>query len=104
MTRPLSKLSADALGQADQPGAQRAMSLWLETAHGTNAGEDVAETFACEAAFAVAARAVLEARFGERARRHALAFPHIYEPPLYAWYQPSRGLVEPLVELVNSQR
>src|SRR5207248_380743 len=57
-----------------------------------------------EVAFAAAARAVLEERLGGRASEHGLAFPHIYEPPLFAWYRPSLKLKEPLVQLVRAHR
>lgn len=97
----LSKFSADALSNLRGDEAERALTLWLETAHGAVAGAEARETFASEAAFAAAARAVLEARLGERAAEHGPAFPHIYQPPLFAWYRPERALIEPLVALVN---
>jgi hypothetical protein len=103
VTLALSNFTSDALARVGSLEAQRSLDLWLETSHGVLAGEDAKETFASEAAFAAAARAVLEARLGERAKQHGPAFPHIYEPPLFAWYHPSRELVDPLVELVNTQ-
>jgi len=103
VTEALSHFAADALAHVGDPEAQEAMRPWLETAHGALAGEDALTIFASEAAFAAAARAVLETRLGGRATQHGHAFPHIYEPPLYAWYRPSSGLIEPLVEHVNAQ-
>ena len=101
MIGSLSKFAADALAHVEEPHAQAALDLWLETAHGEMAGDDALETFASEAAFAAAAQAVLEARLGARAIEHGPAFPHIYRPPLFAWYRPSRGLIDPLIELVR---
>jgi hypothetical protein len=103
VTRALSELSADALNHLDSPEAQAAIVPWLSTAHGVIAGDDARETFAGEAAFAAAARVVLEARLGPRARRHGSSFPHIYEPPLFAWYEPSAAVVSPLTELVRDR-
>jgi adenine-specific DNA-methyltransferase len=104
MIGPLAKLAAEALARVDEPDAQVALGLWLETAHGELAGSDARQLFASEAAFAAAARAVLEERLGGRASEHGLAFPHIYEPPLFAWYRPSLKLKEPLVQLVRAHR
>jgi adenine-specific DNA-methyltransferase len=74
----------------------------METAHGELARGDAYETFSSEAAFAAAARAVLDAHLGARAAELKTAFPHIYEPPLFAWYRPSRELVEQLVDVVQT--
>jgi len=98
------KLFSDALAHVREAAAEEALALWLDTAHGTLAGEEARETFASEAAFAAAARAVLEARLGERAGQHGPAFPHLYQPPLFAWYQPDAALVAPVVEHVNAQQ
>jgi adenine-specific DNA-methyltransferase len=101
MNGSLAKLAADALARVDEPEARMALGIWSETAHGELAGDDTRELFASEAAFAAAARAVLEERLGGRGSEHGPAFPHIYEPPLFAWYRPSEKLTEPVTQLVR---
>src|SRR5438132_1655514 len=98
MVEPLSKFSADALSQVGKADAREAFALWSETVHGELAGGEAQEAFASEAAFAAAARALLEASLCERAATYGRAFPHIYESPLFAWYRPSRDAVQPLVD------
>ena len=102
MVEPLSKFAADARARVGEPDAREAFALWSETAHGELAGDEALEAFASEAAFAAAARAVLDAHLGARAATYKRAFPHIYQPPLFAWYRPSRELVEALVEVVQT--
>lgn len=102
MVEPLSAFAADALSQIREPAAQDAFALWAETAHGELAGSDAREAFVSEAAFAAAARAVLEASLGERGAAYRLLFPHIYEPPLFAWCRPSSEAVQQLVDYVHA--
>lgn len=98
----LSKLAGDAVAHVEEPQGQAALDLWLETAHGELAGDVAREAFSSEAAFAAAARAVLDARLEGRATELSAAFPHIYQPPLFAWYRPSPELMEPLAEFVRA--
>ncbi len=102
MVEPFSKLVEDALAQIGQPDTREALSLWSETAHGELAGSETQETFASEAAFAAAARAVLEASLGKRAAVYGHLFPHIYEPPLFAWYRPSSEALQALVDQLQA--
>jgi len=104
VTEAFSDFAADALAHVADPAAERAYGTWLGTAHGALAGDSGLETFASEAAFAAAAWAVLETRLGERATLHSAAFPHIHEPPLFAWYRPSANLTAPLIEHVSAHR
>lgn len=102
MVEPLSKLVEDALAHVGEPDAREALSLWLETAHGELAGSETQEAFASEAAFAAAARAVLVASLGKSAAVYGHLFPHIYEPPLFAWFLPSREALQPLLDHVQA--
>jgi adenine-specific DNA-methyltransferase len=102
MVSPLSRLAAEALAQVGEADGQRSFALWMDTAHGELARGDAYEAFSSEAAFAAAARAVLDVHLGANAATHKRAFPHIYEPPLFAWYRPSRELVEQLVDVVQT--
>lgn len=104
MVKPLSQLSADALSQVGKTDAREAFALWSDTVHGELVDTDAQETFASEAAFAAAARAVLQAALGERAAMYGRVFPHIYDPPLFAWYRPSGAIVQALTDTVQAQQ
>jgi adenine-specific DNA-methyltransferase len=84
--------SDDALTQSHDESAARAFQLWLETfgdSDNEGAEDDAFAAFAGEAAFAAAARTVLDAHIGPQLRR---AFPHIYGSPLFAWYEPPEDI------------
>lgn len=98
----LSELAGDALAHVEEPQGQAALDLWLETAQGELAGDDAREVFSSEAAFAAAARAVLDARLEGHATEHSAAFPHTCQPPLFAWYRPSPELMERLVKFASA--
>ena len=61
MVDPLTQFAAEALARVREPHAQEAFAIWSESAHGELAGDDALETFASEAAFAAAARAIVDA-------------------------------------------
>src|SRR5438067_7036249 len=67
MVSPLARFAAEALAQVGDADGQRSFALWMETAHGGLARGDAYEAFSSEAAFAAAARAVLDAHLGARA-------------------------------------
>lgn len=101
MVDPLSAFAADALAQVRKPAAQDAFALWSETAHGELAGSEAQEAFVREAAFAAAARAILEDALGERGASYRGLFPHIYDPRLFAWCEPASQAVQSLIDHVQ---
>lgn len=88
----LSQFADDALIQSKSQPAQKAFQLWLATSGGSAAGKEASETFASEAAFAGAARAVLAEKLGRESGNLREAYPHLYGSPLFSWYAPSSSL------------
>jgi adenine-specific DNA-methyltransferase len=94
MSSALSGFSNDALRAMSAPSAQGAFAVWGRLVQDTLTDEEARETFAGEAAFAAAARLVLEddAHLGPLAAQHAKAFPHLFGSPLFSWYEPDAKL------------
>jgi len=88
----LSTLAEDALTRSYEEEARLPFEFWMETSTGGLAREAARQTFASEAAFAAAARAVLDAKLGTVPTALTLAFPHLYASPLFSWYAPPSDL------------
>jgi adenine-specific DNA-methyltransferase len=102
----LSQFAHDAMALSDGRDGQAAFELWSATSGGEAAGDEAQRTFASEAAFAGAARAVLAHELGRDSGNLREAYPHLYGSPLFSWYEPKESLRQELaaaLELNKSQ-
>lgn len=94
MAAALAGFAQDALLKSQSEAAAQAFATWSELLTDTLTEDDALLTFASEAAFAAAARTVLEddAHLGQLAGHFQQAFPHLYGSALFSWYTPDAAL------------
>lgn len=104
----LAGFSQEALTRPHRVASKEAFSLWLSVSGEAHDDPDWAfEVFAGEAAFAAAARTVLDERLIYARPGLKAAFPHIYDSPLFGWYEPTaavrRAVVDALVKVAPDE-
>lgn len=88
MVAALTGFSADAASRVEEPEVAVLFDQWRATFGGGLAQDEARETFAAEASFAAAARLGLDEHIGGGLAARRGAFPHLYDSPMFSWYEP----------------
>lgn len=91
MVEDLTSLATDAVSRLEEPTVAALFRRWHSTFGADLPKAEAHAFFAGEAAFAAAARMVLDVQLGALPTRQR-AFPHIYGSTLFSWYEPEPTL------------